>query len=338
MARASKVGPVRPLGKTDFLVIHFGDGPPATKASRRFVVPCCRAATVISGPACYHCVRRLGFSFLDFAMKSRLLRGVALPVLLASPAMAADLPVKAPPAPAPLPVVAPNWTGFYVGLNAGGAWATADPNTSASCVPALGFPNAYLRCIDVPLVNAAGTGSMSGSTFIGGGQVGYNWQSNNTVLGVEADFNSFHLRASRQATTFYTGLGSTFTVSNSVSTDWLFTARGRLGWAFDYLLAYVTGGLALTNLGTSNTFADASINQSWTGSTTKAGWTVGGGLEWALNRNWSVKAEYLYVKFASVNASGFLVSPTPPPGYANAISTSTDLTAHIARGGVNYKF
>jgi outer membrane immunogenic protein len=59
---------------------------------------------------------------------------------------------------------------------------------------------------------------------------------------------------------------------------------------------------------------------------------------WALNRNWSVKAEYLYVKFASVNASGFLVSATPPPGYANAISTSADLTARIARGGVNYKF
>jgi outer membrane immunogenic protein len=286
----------------------------------------------------YHCVCRLGLRFLDVQMKSRLLRGVALPVLLASPAMAADLPVKAPPAPAPLPVAISDWTGFYIGLNAGGAWASADPNTSASCVPALGFPMAYLPCIDVPLVGAAGTGSLSSSNFIGGGQVGYNWQSNNTVLGVELDFDSFHIRASRQGSHLYSGLGSGFTVTNSVSTDWLFTARGRLGWAFNTLLAYATGGLALTNLGTSNTFTDPAINQSWTTSTTKVGWTVGGGLEWALNRNWSVKAEYLYVKFASVNASGFLVSATPPPGYANAISTSTDLTAHIARAGVNYKF
>jgi outer membrane immunogenic protein len=271
-------------------------------------------------------------------MKSRLLRGVALPVLLAGPAMAADLPVKAPPAPASLPVAISDWTGFYVGLNAGGAWASADPNTSTSCVPALGFPMSYVRCIDTPLVDAAGTGSMSSSSFTGGGQIGYNWQSNNTVLGVEVDFDSLHIRASRQGSHLYTGLGSGFTVTNSVSTDWLFTARGRLGWAFNNLLAYATGGLALTNLGAANTFQDPLVTATWNTSTDKVGWTVGGGLEWALNRNWSVKAEYLYVKFASINASGFIVATTPPPGYANAIGTSTDLTAHIARAGVNYKF
>jgi len=272
-------------------------------------------------------------------MKSRLLRGVALPVLLASPAMAADLPVKAPRVPAPLPAtMTPNWTGFYVGLNAGGAWAKADPNTTASCAPALGFPMPYLICPDAAKASAIGTGSISPSAFVGGGQVGYNWQSNNTVLGVELDFNSFHLRGSRQGTTNFTqASGSTFTITNAVSTDWLFTARGRLGWAFDTLLAYATGGLALTDLKTNNTYQDPVITQSWSGSTTKTGWTVGGGLEWALNRNWSVKAEYLYVKFTSVNASGFLVSHAVN-GYASAISTSTDLTAHIARAGVNYKF
>jgi outer membrane immunogenic protein len=241
-------------------------------------------------------------------MKSRLLRGVALPVLLASPAMAADLPVKAPPAPAPLPAIS-NWTGFYVGLNAGGAWAKTDPTTSASCVPALGFPMPYLACPDAVKASAIATGSISSSAFIGGGQLGYNWQANNTVLGVEVDFNSFHLRVSRQGTTNFTqASGSTFTITNAVSTDWLFTARGRLG-----VLAYATGGLALTDLKNSNTYLDPGINSSWSSSTTKVGWTVGGGLEWALNRNWSVKAEYLYVKFASVNASGFLVSATPCP-------------------------
>ena len=270
-------------------------------------------------------------------MKSRLLRSASvLPLLFAGPAIAADMALKAPPPAPPAPVF--SWTGFYVGLNAGGAWASADPATSASCVPALGFPMSYLPCIDVAPVGATGTGSLSSSSFIGGAQAGYNWQSNNAVFGAELDIDSFHVRASRHATTFYTGLGSTFTVANSVSADWLFTARARLGWAFaPNLLAYATGGLALTDLGSSNTFTDPGINQSWSGSTTKVGWTVGGGLEWALNRNWSVKAEYLYVKFDSVKASGFLISRAVN-GYANAISTSTDLTANIARAGVNSRF
>jgi len=68
----------------------------------------------------------------------------------------------------------------------------------------------------------------------------------------------------------------------------------------------------------------------------KLGWTAGGGLEWALTRNWSVKAEYLFVKFGSINASGTVIGTAA--GYGSAISTSTDLTANIARAGVNYKF
>jgi outer membrane immunogenic protein len=76
---------------------------------------------------------------------------------------------------------------------------------------------------------------------------------------------------------------------------------------------------------------------NWSGSKTKLGWTVGGGLEWALTRNWSVKAEYLYLNFGSIDAAGVIRNPIPA-GYANAISTSTDLAAHVARAGVNFKF
>ena len=76
---------------------------------------------------------------------------------------------------------------------------------------------------------------------------------------------------------------------------------------------------------------------TWSGSDTKVGWTVGGGLEWAWSRDWSVKAEYLYLDFGSVSAAGTIFNPGFV-GYANAISTSTDLTAQVARLGVNRRF
>jgi outer membrane immunogenic protein len=261
---------------------------------------------------------------------------------------AADLPVKAP---APAPVAAlPNWTGFYLGLNAGGAWGRADPNTSVACAAAPGFNLGYIGltggCADVPLVNAAGTGSISKATFIGGGQAGYNVQSNNVVYGIELDFDSMNIKAARQVTGNYTTLPASFTVTTSANTNWLFTARGRVGWAFGDVLAYATGGLAVTELKSRNSFADNAAffpgpgAGTWSASATKLGWTAGGGIEWALSHNWSAKVEYLYVKFGSVTASGLIVGTTGIPGaaYGNAINTSVDLTASIARAGINYKF
>lgn len=279
-------------------------------------------------------------------MKNRLLGTVSLSVLLACPAMAADLPVKAPPPPAAVF----SWTGFYVGLNAGGAWGHSDATTSASCTPVPGISPLFCSPLGAQAnaiaVAAAGTGSMSGNAFTGGGQIGYNWQNSSLVLGLEADFESFRLRASRQASARYPAnfgpavTTKTFTITSSMDTDWLFTARGRLGWAFSNLLAYATGGLAITNPSATHAFTDTpglSATGTWSNSETRVGWTVGGGLEWAMNRNWTVKAEYLYLNFGSVNANGTVFSPSAP-GYASATSTAVDLTAHIARAGINYKF
>jgi outer membrane immunogenic protein len=284
-------------------------------------------------------------------VKKLLLATTALtPFFLAvGSADAADLPVKAP---APVPVAAlPNWTGFYMGLNAGGAWGRADPNTSTSCVASPGFGLPYIgmtgSCADVPLVNAAGTGSISKAAFIGGGQAGYNVQSNNVVYGIELDFDSMNIKAARQATgTYATLFPNTFTVTSSAGTNWLFTTRGRVGWAFGDVLAYATGGLAVTELKSSNSFTDSLVGfpgpgvGTWSTSATKLGWTAGGGIEWALNRNWSAKVEYLYVKFGSVTASGLVIGSAAIPGvsYGNAINTSVDLAASIARAGINYKF
>jgi outer membrane immunogenic protein len=246
-----------------------------------------------------------------------------------------------------------NWTGFYVGLNAGGAWGRSDVNTTVPCPAAL-VPGVYFTC--TPAINTAGlvattgSGTASGSGFTGGGQLGYNWQNGSVVLGLEADIEAFRIKATRQASGTFTGFamqsGSTFTVTSTVDTNWLFTGRARAGVAFGDVLAYVTGGVAVTDLRASHSYVDnftfggftpTGASGTWGGSSTRVGWTVGGGLEWALNRNWSVKAEYLYLNFGSITTSG-VVTQVGAGGYSHAISTAADLTAHIARAGVNFRF
>jgi outer membrane immunogenic protein len=284
-------------------------------------------------------------------VKRRLLRGAALPALLAGPAIAADMPVKAPPAPPP---AAYSWTGFYAGLNAGGTWARSHADTAVNCNVPDSFPPAYFcsssfGAANGAAVSAAGSGTITASGFTGGIQAGYNWQGPNLIYGLETDFDAFHLRGSRQGTgTYPVGIaivpaGRSFAINSSFNTDWLYTLRGRIGVPVSSnLMAYATGGLALTRLGVSNSFSDnvgpPNGTGSANGSETKAGWVVGGGLEYALLNNWSIKAEYLYMDFGKVTATGTIINPTTSPGYAQGISTSSDLTAQVARVGVNYKF
>ncbi len=241
-----------------------------------------------------------------------------------------------------------NWTGFYVGLNAGAARGHSDVATSIPCA-GLVSPPAYFCAgaspgIAAP-VAAAGTGSMSRTGFTGGVQAGYNWQINSLVLGAELDVGAFDVGGSRAVSqlTVTGGLavpgGTVYTVASALDTDWLFTARGRIGWAFGNALLFATGGLAVTNVEASHSYVDTNVNGpatgAWRASETRTGWTIGGGFEWAFARNWSVKAEYLYLDFGSITASGLV---TQPGGYVHAISTTTDLTAHIARAGVNFRF
>jgi outer membrane immunogenic protein len=195
---------------------------------------------------------------------------------------------------------------------------------------------------DAPAIGAALTGSYSKSGFIGGGEAGYNWQIGPAVYGLEIDLQNFR-GASTSATVFSDGsfriaAGTPVSLTSSTDANWLSTIRGRVGYAFDRLLIYGTGGFALTRLRTTFTESDPTPGQgSWTQSSNKAGWVAGGGVEWMLTKNWSVKAEYLHVHFDAITASGTIASPTGA-AYANAISTSADLTAEIARAGVNYKF
>jgi outer membrane immunogenic protein len=253
-----------------------------------------------------------------------------------------------------------NWTGMYVGFYAGGVWGRGNSAANSDCPTrdGAGVGGYYCDTTDAGTsanagaVTGAGSGSVSSGKFTGGIQAGYNRQAGNFVYGVEADFGAFNLQGSRSGSGVYTAFGfggvpaagTAFTVTNSFNTDWLFTARGRLGWAVSGWLLYATGGLAISRVEVAYSFSDNFAGGGASGATgsasaskTKVGWTLGGGMEFAVTRNWSIKGEYLYVDLGSLSALG-TVSHPGFAGYANALGISTDLTAHIARLGANFRF
>ncbi|MDX8452727.1 porin family protein [Mesorhizobium sp. VK9D] len=183
-------------------------------------------------------------------MKQLLLASVL--VLATGTAYAADVLQEAPVA------ASFDWTGAYIGVNAGGGFGTfkLTPN-----------PN-------------VGTGlSLSSGGFLGGIQAGYNWQSGQMVYGVEADFQGSDVKAS------FSGLFGPGEIETKV--DWFGTLRARLGFTpVDRFMVYGTGGLAYGHEKT--TSGPTSLSK------TKAGWTVGAGAEYAINTNWTIKSEYLY--------------------------------------------
>jgi outer membrane immunogenic protein len=264
-------------------------------------------------------------------LRTWLLQG-ALALAVAAPAMAADMPLKAPRLAAP----AFSWTGFYLGGNVGGAWGTYDIVTAQT------IPGNPFFTIDANAVSAAASPSIQPNSFIGGGQAGFNMQTGNVVVGIEVDFDALALSAANAQTLPFPStlpggpIGPptlNFSTSESVSTEWLFTARPRLGWAANNLLLYVTGGLAVGN----EKFTQA-INllvpfvETTTFSTTRTGWAVGGGLEYAVTRNWSVKGEFLHVDLGSVNFAGTIAPPAA--GFTNP--GSVRLKIDMARAGINY--
>jgi outer membrane immunogenic protein len=241
-----------------------------------------------------------------------------------------------------------NWSGFHVGANAGLAAGTSHAVTSMTCLdtsqvildPAL-HECAFNLPSQFAAIAAAGTGRLSDRGFAGGGQAGLNWQTGGLVWGFEVDAETFKLAVSRSAIAANpANLADLITVASSFDTDWLLTARGRIGWAIEpQVLLYATGGVALTGLSASNLISSASGSLGAANSSgLVTGWVLGGGAEWALNRNWTVRGEYLYLDFGKVTANAQSNNIAAPTTFDNALATSTDLSAHIVRGGLNYKF
>jgi len=245
---------------------------------------------------------------LEAKLRISILSTAVVATSFVTAAFAADLPSRQAPI-APIYVPAFTWTGFYIGLNAGGAWADTGHVV-----------------VNGPI---GGAGSISGSdngAFIGGAQIGYNFQSGAVVWGVETDIQ-------------YVGRGSNaswgqYTWWNGVGGDdggYFGTVRGRVGYAFDRALIYVTGGLAYGGLNSSPLTGNATSN---------VGWTIGGGLEYALTNNWTVKLEGLYVDLERDGGTRSFINPPGGllPGGLYTASGSGGNGAGVFRVGVNYKF
>jgi outer membrane immunogenic protein len=244
-----------------------------------------------------------------------------------SAASAADMAVKAQPLPPPPPIF--TWTGFYIGLNAGGAWTRSEVDYTQT--------GAYLgtALADQAFSHALGSTTTDRSGFTGGGQFGYNWQVGMGVFGIETDINYLHTSATRVAAGVLPVAGAIVSSASTVETDWLYTLRGRAGIAAGQALFYATGGLAVGNVKFAQAFFHAASGSFEVGAveSTQAGWTVGGGIEYAFNNNWSVKGEYLYVDLGTV---GFNSANTLFPTFT--ASHSARLTENIGRVGINYRF
>jgi outer membrane immunogenic protein len=294
-------------------------------------------------------------------MKKLLLTAAAFG-MLALPAVAADMgPVYKAPVPAP----AYTWSGLYVGVNAGPNWGGDDISHTGSPGPCdaglagcLAPPNystvlASASTFDVGLSNKTG--------FIGGGQIGYNYQLGAWVAGVEADIAGMapNSKTGNFATTaqsvafpaFPAGYAATVTSQ----LNYLGTLRGRFGFlATPSVLLYGTGGLAYGQSTTAETFnlipgcggaAVCAGGGNGTVAKTLFGWTAGAGVEWMFAPRWSLKGEYLYYDLGNftynTGASVFCTGPCTVPGGVLASSTgSTSLhdTGNVVRAGLNYKF
>lgn len=228
---------------------------------------------------------------------------IALGVSTAHAADLAPMPMyKAPMLPPP----AYSWTGFYVGANGGFGGNKFD------------YP--------ATVGGLSGTSSLTSSGFLGGGQVGYNWQlSPLWVVGLETDFDGSNIASNASASTAFGGASAGTTI------DWFGTVRGRVGaLVTPNALLYATGGWAYGHTTTTASAALLGVGAATSIGNNQSGWTVGGGLEYALNSWLSFKTEYLYLDLGTAT----LVS-----GTAGAVpfSLGEKATAHTVKAGFNIK-
>jgi outer membrane immunogenic protein len=232
--------------------------------------------------------------------------------------MAADLSARPVyKAPAPVGEAVFSWTGFYIGGNIGAKWGRFDETLSG------------------PNNSVTFSRGDSNTEFVGGGQIGYLWQTGQFVFGIEGDIDATRLRDSVTVGTAFGPFvpGDTLSVRN----DWQSSVRGRVGWAFDRMMLYVTGGGAWANLKATGTFVPSGTVPGLTVTRDKTafGWTLGGGVDYMLTGGWSLGAEYRFTRFDRENEGtlGTLLTVPPTP-----ITATTSLDTHEVTARVSYHF
>jgi outer membrane immunogenic protein len=268
-------------------------------------------------------------------MKSFVVALAGVAFVASGTALAADLPLKAPP-PAPPP---PTWTGFYIGANGGWAWGSNANNTASFAT------NEFS-----PLAATGVTFDQHPNGAIFGGQIGYNWQWTNWVFGLEGDFDGANIQNARSAIA-NTFVADTLPVGAALSekVEWLATIRGRIGYSWTWSsLFYVTGGGAWERVNfRGNSFISTSdlteapmVVGATDFSQTKSGWVAGVGYEYMITPQWTVRGEYLHYGFSNNTVTSTLQSPIFPGGAATGTITQTWKVPNIdaVRVGVNFKF
>jgi outer membrane immunogenic protein len=248
----------------------------------------------------------------------------ALLVLSVVVASAADMPRRAkkkkayvPPPPAYLPPPVPafyDWSGFYVGTTIGGAWANTKSDFSVAGGPM--FANLY--------------NSMGG--VIAGVQLGYNWQNGPAVLGFETDFQFGGIKGGIDAPPCPAAVcGVAVSASYIQKVPWFGTVRGRVGYASDRWMIFTTVGYAYARLNTTASASAGAITAELSRSDFRSGWTIGGGFELALSRQWTAKMEYLYMDFGHRDGAWTLAG-------LPALDDRTRFYMNVVRTGLNYRF
>jgi outer membrane immunogenic protein len=243
-----------------------------------------------------------------------------------------------------------NWTGFYVGADAGFVSSRSFSSTQAAISPTpylLATPPSFT----LATFNTAAVDTLSAQGAEGGVHAGYNWQLKPITVGLEIDYGAFRTSAVRDSTF---ALSSTVVsqLHSETDTKWLFTVRPRVGWVYGTLFGYITGGAAFTTINSSTLYSESLRvpNGFVTTSQSKVGWTMGTGLEVAIAPRWTLRAEYLRVEFSGVTGAGQITNPGAPatgpagalvtggsPSF-NPISLSADHKSNIVRVGVSHKF
>jgi outer membrane immunogenic protein len=232
---------------------------------------------------------------------------VALSIAAGGQALAADVAPPGPPPPPPTFYKSPpaiyDWSGFYIGINAG-------------------YGSGYSNWSDGP-VGTSGSFPLTG--FLVGGTLGANYQIGDYVFGIEADGDWTNLSGNSGLTCGAIAAVVPPPDACQTQSDWLATLRGRLGYAFDRVLLYGTAGAAFGSV-------QAGLNPPSTfDSGIEAGWTVGAGVEFAISPNWTAKVEYLFVNLPNGAC-------TTVPNCAGAAGSIVSFNENIVRAGVNFKF
>jgi outer membrane immunogenic protein len=231
-------------------------------------------------------------------MIKRLMLGISaglLAAVMASPSSAADLRAPVYKSPPPVLVAPFSWSGFYVGANAGYAWGKADLSSPAGTFT---------------------TDTQHG--YLAGITLGYNLQTGVWVWGIEGDVDYAWVKGNAVNTV---GTGCAGGGGCDIKNTFFATARGRIGYAWDRFLPYLTGGAAFAN-------AKISSPAGTSDTRTNIGWTVGAGVEYAFLGNWSAKAEYLYADLGNGSCDASVCG----------VEVDYKIKTNIVRAGVNYRF